>query len=102
MPSPCSIAHSQNHQQVGPLPIEETAELLPLEFCYSSGRNYVANPLAYQNELQLWALSMVMGISDITQALLGNVRSTIQWGAMLNSLVVGSRYFRPKWTFGRR
>ncbi|KAE9373708.1 amine oxidase catalytic domain-containing protein [Stipitochalara longipes BDJ] len=57
--------------RIGPLPIRETTEILPLEFCYSSGRNYVTNPLAYQEELQLWSISMLMNVSDVTQELLG-------------------------------
>jgi primary-amine oxidase len=55
------------------LPVKKATEILALDFCYNSGRNYVPNPLAHQAELQVWALSMIMNISDITQALLGNV-----------------------------
>jgi primary-amine oxidase len=58
---------------VGPLPPDETTEVLPLSFCYNSGRNYVLNPMAEQEELQKWAIGVAMNASDITLELLGAV-----------------------------
>ncbi|KAE8447169.1 hypothetical protein EG329_011000 [Mollisiaceae sp. DMI_Dod_QoI] len=57
---------------VGPLPIDNSSVVIPLEFCYSSGRNYAVNPLADQDKLQMWAKSFAIGISDITDELLSD------------------------------
>jgi primary-amine oxidase len=58
---------------VGPLPLSESTEVLPLSFCYNSGRNHVLNPMADQDELAKWAIEVAMNASDITLELLGAV-----------------------------
>ena len=56
---------------VGPLPVNDNTRILPLEYCYNSGRNAVRIPLmslvALSDRGQLAALN----ISDITEDLLG-------------------------------
>lgn len=71
-PSPSCNAYLLTETQVGPLPVNETTEGLPLSFCYNSGRNYVLNPMADPDELTKWAVQVAMNASDIT---LGATRS---------------------------
>lgn len=56
---------------VGPLPVDGNTQILPLEYCYNSGRNSIRIPLmnlvALGNRGQLAAIN----ISDITEDLLG-------------------------------
>ena len=59
--------------QVGPLPVSKTTEILPLSFCYNSGRNYVLNPIADVDDMAKWAIQVAMNASDITLELLGAV-----------------------------
>jgi hypothetical protein len=61
--------------QVGPLPPTPATEVLPLDFCYNSGRNYVRNSMPNLPELELWACSTGSDASDITLALLDGVSS---------------------------
>ena len=55
---------------VGPLPISEMTVVLPLTFCYNSGRNYVSNSVPNLFEMVAWAYSFGRDVSDISQALL--------------------------------
>ena len=55
---------------VGPLPVTTATEVLPLSFCYNSGRNYVRSPVPDLFELVGWGISIGRDVSDITQALL--------------------------------
>lgn len=59
---------------MGPLPPRESTEILPLNFCYNSGRNHRLNPVPDQQELAKWAIGIAMEASDITLELLGSVR----------------------------
>jgi primary-amine oxidase len=56
---------------VGPLPVDHKTQILPLEYCYNSGRNSIRIPLmnliALGDREQLAAIN----ISDITEDLLG-------------------------------
>ena len=55
---------------VGPLPVTAATKVLPLSFCYNSGRNYVYNPMPNLVEMYAWAFSIGRDVSDITRALL--------------------------------
>jgi hypothetical protein len=57
------------------LPIDESSAVLPLEFCFSSGRNFAVNTIADQVNLQAWAEEYASTISDIAEELLGDVSS---------------------------
>lgn len=63
--------------QVGPLPVGPETKLLPLDFCYNSGRNYVSMPIfAAGFDLEVWGEEFGANVSDITMALLGGVSMT--------------------------
>lgn len=49
---------------------------MPLEFCYSSDRNYAVNPLAAYVKLQEWGKAFSAGVLDILEELLGDVSDT--------------------------
>jgi hypothetical protein len=51
--------------------VDSTTRILPLEFPFNSGRNYIMNPQPDLIALQSWIIEL--NISDVTQALLGNV-----------------------------
>jgi len=75
---------------VGPLPTSNDTQILPLEYCHNSGRNYVHSPVSDVFELLDWALNIGEDVADITQDLLGatvNRKDPADPGA----LVVGSR-----------
>ncbi|KAK1072971.1 hypothetical protein LTR74_002203 [Friedmanniomyces endolithicus] len=59
------------YYMAGPLPISKDSRLLPLEWMFNSGRNYVANPIQSYDIILDFALSMAENVSDITQELLG-------------------------------
>ncbi|KAK3625708.1 hypothetical protein LTR22_023453 [Elasticomyces elasticus] len=59
------------YYQVGPLPITKDSQVLPLNYMFNSGRNYVRNPMYDFGAIQDFALSMAENVSDITQELLG-------------------------------
>jgi primary-amine oxidase len=63
--------------KVGPLPLQNDALLIPLEFCYNSDRNYVLNPLPDPATFQSWQSSFIHNYSDIIQTLLGAVYLSI-------------------------
>ncbi|MCJ1381152.1 hypothetical protein MMC17_004261 [Xylographa soralifera] len=58
---------------VGPLPVDDTTQILPLDFCYNSGRNYARNPIPNIEGFLHWIIDSVEEISDITLDLLGGV-----------------------------
>ncbi|CZR64645.1 related to copper amine oxidase [Phialocephala subalpina] len=64
-------AHVTNYM-VGPLPLDESSVVMPLEFCYSSGRNYALNPMADQAKLLSFAKSFAVGIMDILAEILSD------------------------------
>jgi primary-amine oxidase len=55
---------------VGPLPPGPATAIVPLDFCYNSGRNYVRSYLPNFVDLVFWGGSIGEGVADITQALL--------------------------------
>ncbi|EMC99114.1 hypothetical protein BAUCODRAFT_59376, partial [Baudoinia panamericana UAMH 10762] len=73
------VAISQNlddgpymvYYMVGPLPINEDSQILPLEYVFNSGRNYVRNPIQNFAAIQDFTMAMAENVSDITQELLG-------------------------------
>lgn len=56
---------------VGPLPASKATSMLPLSYCYNSGRNRVQTPLSDGLDLMGWAIQIGERVSDITQDLLG-------------------------------
>ncbi|KAK5063145.1 hypothetical protein LTR84_005221 [Exophiala bonariae] len=56
---------------VGPLPITNATSMLPLSYCYNSGKNWVQMPLSDGLDLMAWALKIGERVTDITQDLLG-------------------------------
>jgi primary-amine oxidase len=56
---------------VGPLPPSNITSIIPLSYCYNSGRNWVQSPISDVFGLISWALEIGEGVSDITQELLG-------------------------------
>ena len=56
---------------VGPLPISSQTQIIPLEYVYNSGRNYVRSPVVDSNAIMDFMYAMAGNISDITQDLLG-------------------------------
>lgn len=56
---------------VGPLPISKDSLIIPLEYTFNSGRNYVRNPIQDFSAIQDFALAMAENVSDITQELIG-------------------------------
>lgn len=59
------------YYMVGPLPISKDSVILPLEYTFNSGRNYVSNPILDFAAVLDFALAMAENVSDITQELLG-------------------------------
>ncbi|KAK4544002.1 hypothetical protein LTR36_004776 [Oleoguttula mirabilis] len=59
------------YYMVGPLPISKDSVILPLEYVFNSGRNYVQNPMKDYTAIQDFALALAENVSDITQELLG-------------------------------
>ena len=55
---------------IGPLPISAATELLPLQWCFASGRNYVKNPVISYQRFQAWGRQVAANVSDITLELL--------------------------------
>ena len=56
---------------IGPLPISSQTQVLPLEYIFNNGRNYVKNPVQDFYAIMEWGISLAESISDITQELLG-------------------------------
>jgi len=63
------------YYMVGPLPVSSDTQMLPLEYTFNSGRNYVRNPIQDFAAIQDFALSLAENVSDITQELLGATAS---------------------------
>ncbi|KAK5171018.1 uncharacterized protein LTR77_004162 [Saxophila tyrrhenica] len=61
------------HYMVGPLPVGSDTQVLPLDYVFNSGRNYVANPVQDFFAIMEFGLSLAENVSDITQDLLGAV-----------------------------
>jgi len=59
------------YYMVGPLPISSDSQMLPLEYTFNSGRNYVRNPIQNFAAIQDFALTLAESVADITQELLG-------------------------------
>ncbi|KAK4555849.1 hypothetical protein LTR86_007069 [Recurvomyces mirabilis] len=59
------------YYMVGPLPVSEETQILPLEYTFNSGRNYIKNPVQDYGAILDFALEMAEDVSDITQELLG-------------------------------
>ncbi|KIX05692.1 uncharacterized protein Z518_03664 [Rhinocladiella mackenziei CBS 650.93] len=75
---------------VGPLPPSNHTQILPLTYCYNSGRNHVQSPVSDVFALLDWALSIGENASDITQDLLG-AKTNRNDPSDPNALVMGSR-----------
>ncbi|KUJ06762.1 copper amine oxidase [Mollisia scopiformis] len=75
----------------GPLPIDKSSVVTPLEFCYSSGRNYVLNPYPDQPKLRKWAMSFSESIGDILDELLGDVSNKDEHPYDANSVSAAAR-----------
>lgn len=75
---------------VGPLPPSNKTQILPLTYCYNSGRNRVQSPLSDVFGLLDWALSIGENASDITQDLL-SATTNREDPADPDALVIGSR-----------
>ncbi|TVY13111.1 Membrane primary amine oxidase [Lachnellula arida] len=56
---------------VGPLPPNALTEIRPLKYIFNSGRNHVTNPVPNQEDLLVWIIGELQGVSDITQKILG-------------------------------
>ena len=59
------------HYMVGPLPVSKKTTILPLEYPYNSGKNYIKNPIQDFFAVMDFAMGMAANVSDITQELLG-------------------------------
>ncbi|KAK3071898.1 hypothetical protein LTR53_007816 [Teratosphaeriaceae sp. CCFEE 6253] len=59
------------YTMVGPLPISEETQMLPLDYTFNSGSNMIKNPIQDFASIQDFALNMAENVSDITQELLG-------------------------------
>ncbi|MCJ1391556.1 hypothetical protein MMC18_004420 [Xylographa bjoerkii] len=58
---------------VGPLPADSATQILPLDFCYNSGRNYARNPMPNIEGFLQWINKTADEVSDITLDLLGGL-----------------------------
>lgn len=59
--------------QIGPLPISDKSQILPLEFCYNSGRSHIRNLIPDEKEWQPWAKEVLMpSILDILMELVAD------------------------------
>lgn len=61
------------YYQVGPLPISQNSRILPLEYVFNSGQNYVRNPVQDFVAISQYGFALAENVSDITQELLGAV-----------------------------
>lgn len=59
------------YYMAGPLPVGPNTKVLPLEYTFNSGRNWVRNPVLNYLGMEDFALSLAKNVSDITQELLG-------------------------------
>ncbi len=64
------------YYMVGPLPVSSETQVLPLEYIFNSGRNYIENPVQDFSSIMRFGLSLAENVSDITQDLLGAVVNT--------------------------
>ena len=56
---------------VGPLPVSTQTQILPLEYVFNSGRNYIKNPIQDFFAIMEYGTSIAQNMSDITEELLG-------------------------------
>lgn len=75
---------------VGPLPPSNATSIIPLTYCYNSGRNWVQVPLLDDQAVTSYLLDIGDRISDITKDLLG-ATMTSHDPPNSQSLVMGSR-----------
>jgi len=58
---------------VGPLPTSDDTQIVPLTFCYNTGRNYIKNPLPEFENIVQWFTDLGNELSDLIGDLLGKV-----------------------------
>ena len=56
---------------VGPLPVNESTRLLPLEYCFNSGRHSIESPLDRDASLFAFVIGMLEDIPDVLEQLVG-------------------------------
>ena len=59
------------YHMLGPLPVSDLSDMVPLTFPFPSGLNYVKNPVPSYGRFQQWGMTVGANITDITQELLG-------------------------------
>lgn len=59
------------HYAVGPLPVSESSQILPLEYTFNSGRHKVRSPIRNFDAVGQFGAQLGRNISDITKDLLG-------------------------------
>ena len=64
------LQYSDSKLQVGPLPLSDSTQLVPLQFCHNSGRNSIINYMPPFQEIAFWAAEVGDSIADITKELL--------------------------------
>ena len=61
------------YYMAGPLPITSRSKVLPLNYVFNNGANYIQNPVLDFQLLMDFGLTLAENVSDITQELLGAV-----------------------------
>ena len=59
------------YYMIGPLPVSPETQILPLEYIFNSGRNYVSSPVQDFLAISDFGFEIATNISDITHDLLG-------------------------------
>jgi primary-amine oxidase len=59
------------YYMAGPLPITSESKVLPLDYVFNSGKNYIENPVQDFFAIMDFGLSLAENVSDITLDLLG-------------------------------
>jgi primary-amine oxidase len=83
--------------QVGPLPITEASNMLPLTNGHTNGEHCVPNPLPGMDHMQTWFQDASLGMQDVLATLLGDV---IIYGedGIIKNLILGGRMQRSQKT----